>query len=323
MNLSIIFVNWNSTGYLRECIASIYEFTHEISFEIIIVDNASTVRDFDLLAEYFPSVTIVKSLRNLGFARANNLGFRHSSGDCLLFLNPDTKLVAPAINVMLERLQSLPNAGVVGCKHLNPDLSLQTSCIQRFPTILNQLIDIEYFRLRSPNSRLWGIGPLFSNNPLPTQVEAISGACMMLKRGVFEKAGMFSEDYFMYAEDLDLCYKVVRSGFGNYYVGETSLIHYGGVSSGQHKVNQWATIMKFKAVQHFCVKTRGRMYGFMYKVAMGCNALGRLLLIALLLPFPGIWRHKRNLSATSSKWNAVLKWALGWDKGALEAAENY
>ena len=317
--LSIIFVNWNSTDYLRECIASIYEYTRNISFEIIIVDNASAVQDFDHLAEYLPVVTIIKSSRNLGFAKANNLGFKHSSGNCVLFLNPDTKLIAPAIDVMLDRLEKLPNVGIVGCKLLNSDFSLQTSCIQRFPTILNQLLDIEYLRLRSPNSRLWGIGPLFSNNASPTPVEVISGACMMLKRQVFEKVGMFGEDYFMYAEDLDLCYKVARAGLSNYYIGEASMIHHGGKSSGKRKVDQWATMMKFTAVQHFCVKTRGRAYGFMYKVVMGCSALGRLLLIALVSAIPGIWWDKGDLVAVSSKWKAVLKWALGLDKAVLEA----
>jgi len=303
-------------------VASIYEFTHGISFEIIVVDNASPVPDVDGLAEDFPAVHIIKSPRNLGFAKANNLGFSHSSGDCILFLNPDTRLVGPAINILLERLESLPKAGVIGCRLLNTDLSLQTSCIQTFPTIFNQLVDIEYLRMHFPNSRLWGIGPLFSNNPEAAPVEVISGACMLLKREVFEKAGMFSEDYFMYAEDLDLCYKVARAGFTNYYAGDASMIHHGGKSSHQRKADQWATIMKFRAVQHFCEKTRGRVYGLGYRVAMGCSAIGRLLLIAVIFPFASIWRDTRGLSAASAKWNAVLRWALGLEKTALQAAGN-
>jgi len=320
MNLSIIIVNWNSTDYLRECIASIQEFTGGISFEIIVVDNASPVQDLDGLAERFPDVSVIKSLRNLGFAKANNLGFRRSAGDCVLFLNPDTRLVGPAIKVMLERLKALPDAGVLGCKLLNTDLSTQTSCIQRFPTILNQLLDIEYLQSRWPNSRLWGIGPLFSNNPAAAPVEVISGACMMLQRGVFEKAGMFSEDYFLYAEDLDLCYKVARAGFTNYYAGDAAMIHHGGKSSGQRKAGQWATVMKFHAVQRFCAKTRGRAYGFGYRAAMGCSATGRLLLIALAFPFAGIRRDTGALSRAAAKWSAVLRWALGLEKTALEAA---
>jgi GT2 family glycosyltransferase len=321
MDLSIILVNWNSTGYLRECIASIYGFTSNISFEIIVVDNASPVQDVDALAEHFPSVNIIKSSQNLGFAKANNLGFKYSSGDCILFLNPDTKLVAPAINRMLERLKSLPTAGIVGCKLLNTDYSLQTSCIQRFPTILTQLLDIEYLQTLWPQSHLWGMAPLFSKNTSPTPVEVISGACMLLKREVFERAGMFSEDYFMYAEDLDLCFKVGRAGFRNYYVGDVVMIHHGSKSS-QHKADQWATTMKFKAVQHFCEKRHGRLYGLIYRSAMGCSAIGRLLLITLAFPFAGARIEKRSLQVASAKWNAVLKWAVGLDKTGLEAAES-
>jgi GT2 family glycosyltransferase len=323
MNLSIIIVNWNSTAYLRDCIASIYDFAPDVPFEIVIVDNASPIQDFDRLGEYLASVRIIKSPRNLGFARANNLGFTHSSGNYLLFLNPDTKLISPAINIMLERFRSLPNAGVVGCKLLNSDLSLQTSCIQQFPTILNQLVDIEYLRVRSPNCPLWGMRPLFSQNTLPVPVEVISGACMMMEREVFEEVGMFSEDYFMYAEDLDLCYKVARGGFINYYIGEASMIHHGGKSSGQQNVEQWATVMKFRSIQRFCAKTRGQVYGRVYKAAMGGSAFGRLLLIALVSALPGVWRDKRTLSQTASKWGAVLKWAVGLEKTSFQAAGHY
>ena len=118
MELSIIFVNWNSTDYLRDCIASIFEYTRGISFEIVVVDNASPSGDADMLAEQFPEITLIKSSQNLGFAGANNLGYRRSSGECLLFLNPDTKLMSAALPVMLRRLQSLPDAGIVGCQVL-------------------------------------------------------------------------------------------------------------------------------------------------------------------------------------------------------------
>ena len=155
-----------------------------------------------------------------------------------------------------------------------------------------------------------------------TPVEAISGACMMLKREVFEKAGLFSEDYFMYAEDLDLCYKVARAGFTNYYVGEAQAIHHGGRSSKQRRAVQWATIMKFHAVEHFCEKTRGRVYGFAYRATMGCNAAGRLLVIALAYPFASMRRDTRALSVASAKWNAVLRWALGLERAALEAVRS-
>ncbi len=322
MELSIILVNWNSIDYLQECIASVYEFTHEISFEVIVVDNASSDQNFSAITEAFPEVRVIKSPKNLGFAKANNLGFTHSLGDCALFLNPDTKLITPAINCMFDRLKLLPKAGVVGCKLLNTDLSVQTSCIQRFPTILNQVLDMQYLQERWPRSPLWNIGPLFADTGAPTPVEVISGACMMLKRGTFEEIGMFSEDYFMYAEDLDLCYKASRAGWNNYYVGEAAMIHHGGKSSGQRKTVQWATVRKFTSVQHFCVKTRGRVYGATYRVAMGATALGRLILLALAFPFAGGRLKQGPICIGLAKWIAVLKWAVGLDRSQREATEN-
>jgi GT2 family glycosyltransferase len=173
MELSIICVNWNSVPYLRECIASIYEHTRDLRFEIIVVDNASPQRDVDSLRETFPAIRIIKSPNNVGFARANNLGVRHSSGTCLLFLNPDTRLVSPAIKLMLSFLSSSRDAGILGCKLLNSDLSIQTDSIRAFPTILNQLFDIEYLRVRWPGCSLWKIAPLFLYDFKPTRVELV------------------------------------------------------------------------------------------------------------------------------------------------------
>ncbi len=311
MDLSIICVNWNSVDYLRECIASVFENTRGISFEIIVVDNASSQPGVDALKEDFPEVTIIKSTKNLGFAGANNLGFRHSTGAFVLLLNPDTKLISPAINMMLSRMKSLPDAGIVGCRLLNTDLSVQLTAIQKFPTILNQVLDLEYLQLRWPHCPLWEIAPLFSRDAELTKVDVISGACMLLRREVFEQVGMFSEDYFMYAEDIDLNYKVKRAGFTNYYVGEASIIHHGGKSSSRQEMSYWATIMKYRAMRKLFQKTRGQLYGSMYRVAMGCAALGRLTVLALAYPLGNIVWDKEALQFATKKWRVILGWALG------------
>ncbi len=313
MELSIICVNWNSVGYLRECIASIYGQTHGIDFEIIVVDNASPEGDVEALQQSFPEVQIIKSAANLGFSGANNLGHRNSTGKYLLFLNPDTRLAGPAINIMMDQIRKLPDAGIVGCKLLNTDLSVQTESIQRFPTILNQLLDIEYFRLRWPGCPLWEIAPLFSNGGGPVRVEVIPGACILLKREVFEAAGGFSAEYFMYAEDIDLNYKVSRLGLRSYYVGGATVIHHGGKSSGQQGINNWATVMKFRAMRTFYRKTRGGFYAETYRGAMGCAAVVRLAVLMLILPFARLARKRDRLAVASAKWSTVLRCALGAD----------
>lgn len=304
--LSIICVNWNSLDYLFDCIASIYEHTHGISFEVIVVDNASPEGGVERLNQQFPKVRIVRSDKNVGFAGANNLAFRHSTGRYVLLLNPDTKLIGPAINTMLERIKSLPDAGIVGCTLLNTDLSTSTSSIQKFPTILNQLFNVEYLRLHFPNFPLWDIGPLFCENLHPVKVEVIPGACMMLSRDVFERAGLLTEDYFMYAEDIDLNYKVRRLGLSSYYIGQARIVHHGGGSSSRQKVSQWSTIMTYKAMLRFYQMSRGHLYGAAYQVAMGVAAVVRLILLAMMFPFG----DKDGIRCAAAKWGTVLKWAI-------------
>jgi N-acetylglucosaminyl-diphospho-decaprenol L-rhamnosyltransferase len=155
MKLSIIIVNWNSLGYLRKCLTSVYEHVRDLSCEIIVVDNASPEPGIEALNADFPHVLVIKSDVNLGFAGANNLGFSRSSGEYVLFLNPDTEIIDNAFKIMLDESFSLPDSGVIGCKLLNTDLSVQTSCIQTFPTIPNQLLDYEYLRLRWPSCSFW------------------------------------------------------------------------------------------------------------------------------------------------------------------------
>lgn len=322
MELSIIIVNWNALDYLRECIASIYEHTGGFDFEIIVVDNASTKGDSDVLKEPFPEVIIIKSRQNLGFARANNLGCRQAKGEYVLFLNPDTKLVGPAIKVLLDRMRTLPDAGIVGCRQINPDLTVQTTSIQKFPTISNQIFNIEYLRLRWPAFPLWNIAPLFRDNPLPVVVDVIPGACMLIRRKLFEQVGMFSEEYFMYGEDVDLNYKVARSGLKNYYVSDAVIIHYGGKSSSQTCVNQWATMMKYRAMNLYYSKNHGRVYAMIYRTAMGACAICRIALIALAFPFGNILWKKQVLRLAIQKWGAVLKWSLGLAERSLNVNIN-
>src|SRR5271154_4562824 len=162
VELSVICVNWNSVDYLEECITSIYETTEGISFEIIVVDNASPQGGVETLKDQFPEIVIIESKENLGFAGANNIGFRRSTGSYVLFLNPDTRIIGRALNIILNQIKSLPDAGIVGCKLLNTDLTVQLTAIQKFPTILNQVLDAEYLQRKWPQCPLWEIGPLFA-----------------------------------------------------------------------------------------------------------------------------------------------------------------
>jgi GT2 family glycosyltransferase len=296
-DVSIICVNWNSVDYMRECIRSIHQFTQGLSLEIIVVDNASPDGKASQLKAEFPEITLLESKENLGFSRANNLGFRHSTGSHLLFLNPDTKLISPAINLLIDSAKSLPASGVLGCRLLNSDLSFQTSSVQKFPTILNQIFDHDSSADVPPE--------MGSAKGVP--VDMVSGACMLLPRQVFIRAGMFSEDYFMYAEDVDLCFKVRKLGLNVYYCGEATIVHFGGGSSSQTGVEQFVVVGQRTAIMQFCRKTRGPVYAWMYRLLMGAASVARIILIGLILPFT----KRPNIRWSLRKWIAIWKWAIG------------
>ena len=313
MELSIIIVNWNSKDYLRKCLASVVAETRGLEYEIIVIDAASYDGCGTMLREHYPNVRFIQAEKNLGFAWANNQAFAASKGKCVLFLNPDTELRGPAVNILHRALRVLPNAGAVGGKLLNSDGSIQTSCIQSFPTILNQILDVEPLRARFPRSRLWGMAALFGTAQAPEEVEAISGACVMLKRSVFESAGRFSEDYFMYAEDLDLSYQVRRAGFRNYYVPAGVVVHHGGGSSKQ-STSDFSVVMMRESVWRFLRKTRGHAYGLSFCAAMLVSSLLRLGMLILVLPVRGMHMNPP-VSSSFKKWTAIFRWSLGLKSG--------
>jgi GT2 family glycosyltransferase len=316
MDLSVIIVNWKSRDYLRKCVASVLAETRDLAFEIIVIDSASFDGSGEMLSKEFPQVRFIQSQENRGFSKANNLAFEASSGEVIVFLNPDTELVGPAINRLYATLKGLPNAGAVGCKLLNSDGTIQTSCIQAFPTILNQVLSMEALRRLTPRARLWGMRAIFEANPQPAEVEMISGACLMMRRAVFQKIGQFSTEYFMYAEDVDLCYKARAAGFTNYYFGEAVVVHHGGGSSNQARSN-FSSIMMIDSISQFLKKSHGQIYSVGYRLVLGGSALIRVLILVILSPILLLKSGAARWRAACSKWLAVFNWGLGlsrWPK---------
>jgi GT2 family glycosyltransferase len=309
--LSVIIVNWKSCDFLRKCVQTIEENTGNLNLEVIVVDNASYDGSGEMLAREFPSVTFIQNNKNQGYAYANNLGYQHSRGRNLLFLNPDTEVIGDALTRLTNVIETTPDAGVVGARLLNHDASLQMSCVQAFPSILNQVLDCDAFRHTFPKSSLWGIRALFENAGQPAVVEAISGACMMIKRSVFESVNLFSTEYFMYSEDLDLCFKTARAGWNNYYVSDAAVIHYGGKSSKAKPESNFSTVMMRESLRKFFRIRRGRLHAFAYRSAMGLAAIFRVAVIgAMVLVNLGTPR-RASLGAAFSKWVGVLRWSVG------------
>lgn len=306
--ISIIIVNWNSKDYVRQCLTSLFTHCRSVNFEVIVVDGASFDGCDEMLAREFPTVIFVQSPENVGFARANNLGAQHAAGQFLLLLNPDTLFLDDALKQLLDRLKSLSAAGAVGCRLLNADRTLQTSCVQAFPTVLNRALDSEYLRRRFPEWKLWGIAVFNKLNGGPAVVDAISGACILLPKAVFVSIGGFTEHYFMYGEDIDLCFKIKLSGRLVYFVPEAQLVHFGGGSTKQAASN-FSTLTLLQSTNLFLRRNRGLSISITHRAVMSMTAFVRLLLIfPLMLVGDRFVRHGTN---SLRKWFTVLRWSLG------------
>ncbi len=327
MDLSIIIINWKSAAFLRNCVASIRANTVDLSFETIVVDNGSFDGCGEMLEREFPGVIFIQSDENLGFAGANNLGFTHSKGRTVLFLNPDTEVLGPAVHMMWSFLESGADAGAVGGKLLNSDRSIQTSCIQRFPSILNQMLDFDCLRELFPRSTLWGTWPLFRDSATPAAVDVITGACLMVKRGVLENVGVFSSDYFMYAEDVDLCYKIQQQGWKCFYVPQAVVVHHGGRSSDSKPESNFAVILARESMLKFMRKRKGSLYAAAYRFTTALIAVGRLLALGVVVLLTAGQVRRKSIGVAFAKWASVLRWAVGlesWtnDPGNTSAARD-
>jgi len=304
LDLSIVIVNWNSVDYLRRCLGTIRAQTSGLVYEVIVVDNASYDGCGEMMTAEYSEMRFVQSESNLGFSRANNLGARLSSGAILCFLNPDTEVEKHALVMMLHEMRRLTQPGAVGCRLLNSDRTIQTSCIQSFPTIVNQVLSAEALRSVCPRSALWGMAPLFGPGTSAQQVEVVSGACLMMERSVFEAVGGFSEDYFMYAEDVDLCYRASASGRRNYFLPTASIVHHGGGSSSQRTERVFPSIQMRRSIARFFRTHHGDRSEWLYRNTTRWSAWVRIGLLRAM---------GRRHSASMEKWQGILQWARTGD----------
>ena len=305
--LSIVIVNWNSRQYLANCLASIRRYVPPLDYEVVVVDSGS----FDGCAEMLrgeAAVVFVQSETNIGFARANNLAVEHARGDMLLFLNPDTELQAGAVGELLAAHRALHQPGVVGACLRNSDGTLQRSCVMPFPTLLNQALDADRLQRRFPHIAVCQSAQTFEGAVSPVEVQAVSGACMMLSRARFDALGGFSADYFMYAEDLDLCWASAAAGCVNAYVPRAQVVHHGGGSSRHHR-DSFANVLMRESLNRLLRKRHGPAYARLHRCVIGLVALLRLGLLAAV---------RRHASPSATKWTTLLRWSLGREPWAAD-----
>ena len=238
MDLSIIIVNYNVKEFLQNLLHSIDKAAQNITHEIIIVDNASDDGSIEFLQQKFPKVKLIINKENLGFGKANNIGMKVARGRYFLLLNPDTLLSENLLQEMTTFLDKTIEAGMAGCKILNPDGTLQLACRRSFPGPWTSFCKVTGLSTLFPKRKIFAHYNLtYLDENQTYEVDAISGSFMMMRKEVYEKTGGFDEDFFMYGEDLDLCYRIQKEGYKVFYVHSAQIIHYKGESTKRSSID--------------------------------------------------------------------------------------
>lgn len=306
VNLSILIVNWNSKDYLCKCLQSVRMTCSEMSPQIVVVDNASFDGCGEMLAGKFPEAEFIQSSENLGFGQANNLGFQRVRGEFLLLLNPDTELLSGAVARMLEVLRTVPGAGIAAPRLLNSDGSLQTSCVRALPTPLNLALDSELLRRWVPRSSLWGTWHAFHSTQ-PVEVEAVSGACVLMRSQTFLRVGGFSPHFYMYGEDLDLCARTRYVGLRILHVSTSDVVHHGSGSTSK-QLSHFGTVMMRESSETYMRLHYGGIAACRYRVLQAVSAVVRLPFLLVTL---GLRPRRRSaIWGSVQKWWRVLMWAI-------------
>ncbi|MHC4436555.1 MAG: glycosyltransferase family 2 protein [Planctomycetota bacterium] len=236
MDVSVVIVNWNTKELLQDCLSSVYEHAGDIDYEIIVIDNASTDGSAEMVKNDFQQVILIENSENRGFAAANNQGMAIAKGRYVLLLNSDTVVLDNAIAKTVSFADENPQAAVTGCRVLNPDRTLQRTCFM-FPSVLNMLLSSTYLYKLFPKNRFFGREQMtwWDRNDVRL-VDVVTGCFMLVRREAIEQVGVMDEQFFMYCEETDWCYRFRDKGWKVMFAPAGQIIHFGGQSTAQKPV---------------------------------------------------------------------------------------
>lgn len=287
LDLSVIIVNYDTRDLLRDCLNSVYDSQGKLSFEVHVVDNASSDGSVDMVQTEFPKVRLISSQVNGGFARANNLGLHQAGFDVdgdpqpgapryALLLNPDTVLPPRTLVDMVTFMDDHPEAGAAGPKLVLPDGRLDLACRRAFPTPTVSFYRMVGLSRLFPRSRLFGrYNMTFSDPDRLIEVDSVVGAFMMVRREAIAQAGLLDETYFMYGEDLDWAFQIKANGWKIYYNPAVTVKH---VKRAASRHNPKARVEFYRAMDIFYRKFYAQSTPFWLHslVVIGINLPWRL-----------------------------------------------
>ena len=264
MELSIVIVNYNVEKLLEDCLESILKASKKIETEVFVVDNNSLDNSCKMVSEKFPFVKLIENRKNVGFSTANNQAINQAKGKYILILNPDTIVYPDTLDYCLAFSKQNNSCGALGVKMVNAQGDFLPESKRSFPSP-----SVSFFRII-------GLSKLFNNSPFFNKyylsyldenenhkVDTLAGAFMWIKKTILDDVGLLDEKFFMYGEDIDLSFRIQKSGFDNYYLGKTSILHYKGESTNKLEyryVLNFYGAMKIFSKKHF--KNGSLIYNF-------------------------------------------------------------
>lgn len=239
--LDIVILNYNTADLLRNCLQSVIQSIREAEsnqdkIKILVVDNASSDGSVEMVEAEFPEAKLVKSNKNLGFAKGNNLAAPFLDSEYVLFLNPDTVIRKDTLKIMLDFMDGHTDVGAATCKVVLTDGKLYYACHRGFPSPWNALCFFTGLSKIFPKTKPFN-GYTLSYLPLDTthEIDSCSGTFLMIRKEIGNKLSWWDEDYFWYGEDLDFCYRIKQAGWKVMYVPKTQITHIWGAASGLKK----------------------------------------------------------------------------------------
>ena len=300
IDVSIIIVNWNTREYLLRCLKSVLQSEKSSSWEVIVIDNGSRDGSVGEAGRLFPNIRLIANAENVGFARATNQGIAQSSGRYILLLNPDTEVKGRAIETLVDFMESRPDAGIAGGQLLNADGSKQNS-IANFPSLATELFNKSLLRRLFPK-RFPGKESHYSE---PIEVDSVIGACLIARREAVERVGNLDEDYFLFLEETDWCYRMKKAGWKVYHVSGAEVIHYQGKGAETRK--REARVEYYSSRYRFFKKNRGQFQWFFLLLGLMAKLKIELLSVGLGCLFTLFvikkWRKRLSVYAYLMAWH--------------------
>lgn len=323
LTLSVIIVNYNVKYFLEQCLHSVLKALAATEAEVIVVDNRSTDDSLAYLQPKFPSVKFIENETNSGFGKACNRGLKEASGEHVLFLNPDTLVAEDSFTTCLNFFQTHPGCGALGVKMIDGSGAFLKESKRAFPSPLTSLFKLSGLAHLFPHSKLFAryhLGHL--NKEENHEVDVLAGAFLMTTKEVLNKAGAFDEDFFMYGEDIDLSYRIQEAGYKNYYVADTSIIHFKGESTKRSSLNY--VLMFYRAMSVFVKKHYGGAKASVFRFSIRLAIWIRAFITALLkllkwtgLPVIDAVFILFSFWAVKELWSAFVRTGIVYPNGLL------